>query len=197
MAAASPVAAAEAVAAPQETPAVTTQDQQQAEQPTSTAAVGDAEDEDADETCGFCRFMKGGGCRSAFTVGRTEGRGAAAALSCFSVACHPAAPVYLGVLVACSSAFPCDPQPVAFSLDVAWALLQNWSECVDKERGSGGDFTEECREKVGAWEVDRWHCVTAVAAAPGAGNSAGTTSFVTVRATFHALHAAPLAQTNS
>lgn len=26
--------------------------------------------------------------------------------------------------------------------------LQSWSKCVDKEREAGGDFTEECREKV-------------------------------------------------
>ena len=45
------------------------QQQQQAEQPASTAAEPKAEEaEDADETCGFCRFMKGGGCREAFTV---------------------------------------------------------------------------------------------------------------------------------
>lgn len=27
--------------------------------------------------------------------------------------------------------------------------FQSWSKCVDKEREAGGDFTEECREKVG------------------------------------------------
>ncbi len=32
--------------------------------------AGDAGDEDDDdETCGFCRFMKAGGCKKEFTVG--------------------------------------------------------------------------------------------------------------------------------
>ena len=37
----------------------------------SAAAATEEEEDDEDdskETCGFCRFMKGGGCRVAFTV---------------------------------------------------------------------------------------------------------------------------------
>ena len=54
--------------------------QQAAEQPDSKAAPATgAEDDDEDdenETCGFCRFMKGGGCRSAFVVsGWLQGAG--------------------------------------------------------------------------------------------------------------------------
>jgi mitochondrial intermembrane space import and assembly protein 40 len=48
------------------------------------------EDDDEDETCGFCKFMKAGGCRQTFI---------------------------------------------------------DWSNCVDKERDAGSDFTEECRDK--------------------------------------------------
>lgn len=61
---------------------------QAAEQPTSSApAAGEAEDDDEDdeqETCGFCRFMKGGGCRDAFVV--SCGRGWAG-WCCHSCAC--------------------------------------------------------------------------------------------------------------
>ena len=39
-----------------------------AKQPPSISANDDAEDDDEDETCGFCKFMKAGGCRKAFTV---------------------------------------------------------------------------------------------------------------------------------
>lgn len=53
--------------------------QQAAEQPDSqaaAAAAGGKEEEDEDdenETCGFCRFMKGGGCKAAFTVSAAQG----------------------------------------------------------------------------------------------------------------------------
>jgi hypothetical protein len=47
------------------------------------------DDDDDDETCGFCKFMKKGGCREAFN---------------------------------------------------------NWSKCVDREKDTGSDYTEECRD---------------------------------------------------
>ncbi len=31
-------------------------------------ANGEDDDDDDDETCGFCRFMKAGGCKTEFTV---------------------------------------------------------------------------------------------------------------------------------
>ena len=31
--------------------------------------AADVEEDDDDETCGFCRFMKAGGCKPEFTVG--------------------------------------------------------------------------------------------------------------------------------
>lgn len=98
---AAPPAAAPApeAAAAAEPPAGTAAEQQAAAQPPAeqpgSSAIPSEQDENDDEedpkeTCGFCRFMKGGGCRSAFIA---------------------------------------------------------WSDCVDKERESGSDFTEECREK--------------------------------------------------
>ncbi len=53
-AAAAPAAAAAAADAPPEA--------------AGTLAAAGEEEEDDDETCGFCRFMKGGGCRAAFTA---------------------------------------------------------------------------------------------------------------------------------
>ena len=85
------------------------------------------EDDDSKETCGFCRFMKGGGCRSAFIVSaklRRRHRALAAPT--------PRHPAHL-------------ERPMCGS-----HRLQAWSECVDHEREAGSDFTEECREKVGA-----------------------------------------------
>lgn len=45
-------------------------------QPASPAAAAEEEDDEDDEkeTCGFCRFMKAGGCRSAFIVSRRPKR---------------------------------------------------------------------------------------------------------------------------
>lgn len=63
------------------------QDEEKAQ--TSPSQLPDDDDEDADETCGFCKFMKGGGCREAFN---------------------------------------------------------NWSECVDREKDTGSDYTEQCRD---------------------------------------------------
>lgn len=33
---------------------------------------GEEEEEEEEETCGFCIFMKGGGCKEAFEVGALE-----------------------------------------------------------------------------------------------------------------------------
>ena len=87
------------------------------EEVSSNDAVQAGEEEE--ETCGFCIFMKAGGCREAFVVR------------------------YLW------------PVPAVHELIFRWASspdpqLQAWSDCVDRERESGGDFTEECRDKV-------WH----------------------------------------
>jgi mitochondrial intermembrane space import and assembly protein 40 len=59
------------------------QDEEKAQTPASQLP------DDDDETCGFCKFMKGGGCREAFN---------------------------------------------------------NWSKCVDREKDTGSDYTEECRD---------------------------------------------------
>lgn len=52
--------------------------QQAAEQPAASKAKAvegeEDDDDDENETCGFCRFMKGGGCRTAFTVSRCMSR---------------------------------------------------------------------------------------------------------------------------
>ena len=143
---------ADVAAAEQAAAAEGQQRQQQAEQPASTTAEPKAEeDEDADETCGFCRFMKGGGCRAAFTVSVWVGaRGALppASRCCLRpqpsdslpLDCLPRPAGSTGALRAHAMLPDCAASPCA--------SLQSWSECVDQERGSGGDFTEECREKV-------------------------------------------------
>ena len=87
----------------------------------STPAEDAEEDEDG-ETCGFCIFMKAGGCKEAFNVRQ----------KCYLVAYH--------VLL--------DPAVFDKKPEVGELRAQAWSACVDKERQSGGDFTEECREKV-------------------------------------------------
>jgi len=49
--------------------------EQPAERPAGSseaAADEDGEDDDSNETCGFCRFMKGGGCRTAFIVSAAD-----------------------------------------------------------------------------------------------------------------------------
>ena len=38
------------------------------QRPTAAAAAASEEDDDDDETCGFCIFMKGGGCKDVFKV---------------------------------------------------------------------------------------------------------------------------------
>ncbi len=48
------------------------QQQQQPQNPPESDADADEGDEE-EETCGFCIFMKGGGCKEAFTVRRAKG----------------------------------------------------------------------------------------------------------------------------
>ena len=38
------------------------------QRPTAAAAAASEDDDDDDETCGFCIFMKGGGCKDVFKV---------------------------------------------------------------------------------------------------------------------------------
>ncbi|KAL4445830.1 hypothetical protein ABPG77_009029 [Micractinium sp. CCAP 211/92] len=62
-------AATPATTAAEQAAAQATTAQQPGEQPQASSANAvddDEDDDDENETCGFCRFMKGGGCRSAF-----------------------------------------------------------------------------------------------------------------------------------
>lgn len=74
---AAPAATAAATAAEQAAAQAATA-QQPGEQPPASspnAVEDDEDDDDENETCGFCRFMKGGGCRSAFIVSWAQGGG--------------------------------------------------------------------------------------------------------------------------
>ena len=112
----------------------------------------DAEDDDDDETCGFCRFMKAGGCKPEFTV-RTvlnvqiawQALPQRLALHCELLlqtfrklwGATPAArrALILGCMQDCNNE------------------VQAWSACVDANRGDGHNFTEECRDATLALQV--------------------------------------------
>ena len=105
------------------------------EQPAAAAVAADDDADGDDETCGFCKFMKGGACRAAFTVS-AEARVAAAACRCCCCYCYAGR----DALVCARQRAP-RPPPTS---------PQQWSNCVDRERDAGSDFTEECRDAVSA-----------------------------------------------
>jgi hypothetical protein len=137
----------------------------------------DDDEDDSKETCGFCKFMKGGDCRQQFIVrGHHEGSEALSPslLDGVGCACHRRvgtqviiATVYKahgwvegGVSSAAGQQEGERPRPTGSRATRKGALryklanvgslqsLQAWSKCVDTEREAGGEFTSKCHEQV-------------------------------------------------
>jgi hypothetical protein len=87
--------------------------------------TGEVDDDNADdnESCGFCRFMKGGGCRAAFVVSEPFH-----ARPHRMVVSHSINIQQTGCFASSSN-------------------MQAWSKCVDEEREAGADYTETCTQQ--------------------------------------------------
>ena len=83
------------------------------------AALADEEDDDDDdETCGFCRFMKAGGCKAEFTV-RSLTLITVTASACLISAQHTVLLLMGGTCLDEESVSPCIPT----SWEQAWLLM--------------------------------------------------------------------------
>ena len=92
--------------------------------------------EEEEETCGFCKFMKGGACKDVFVVSRR-----AAPCGAPEPSLRPRA---LGLTL-----FPSPRLDSTVSNHLATDATKAWEACVDSCRDKdGGDFVENCLNQV-------------------------------------------------